>query len=360
VKPSLPCSSSACSSTVPATPGNRVAAWSQSMSLLLTSGVSVAQAIELTWQQTSDAAFRQDLDGVLARLMAGRSLSQAMAEVGDRFPPSLVEAVRAGERSGRLDHVLARWSRRRMTADRLGQQVRAALVYPACVLVVTAGIFGFLLTFVVPKLVRLYAGHGAELPGLLTALLTMTSWCTQPAALVGLALAAAAAVAAVRRPRGRELLVSAALRLPLVGGVLKGALLGGVCAYVALFVGGGLPVPRALELCGDMVDHPVPAAAVRAAAADVTAGRDLGAALAATGFFPEDVLSLVDTGARTNELEVVLEQAAQSHDHVVETGTSTIVSFVEPALLSLMGAVVAVLVVTIYLPLLRLTTLLVR
>ena len=344
----------------PKGPGGQITTWCQSVGLLLKSGVAVDAAIELSWQQTGNGPFKRDLDLLLSELMCGRRLSSAMSKYRIWFPPSLIEAVHAGEESGQLAEVLLRWSKSEENRVRIKDKVLGSLVYPLCVFLTTAAIFGFLLTCIVPKLVTIFAAHGGKLPALTAALLKASAYLFSPFSLLVGSLVLAAIITFLKSQRGYETALRLALRFPIIGTVWRSYLISNFCQYLSLFLSGGIALPKAISLCGKVSGNPIMRSCAEAAHQDVNVGVNLVQALEKTSFFPEDVLSLINTGAETDNLERVLDQAAQSHNNLVEMGTSTAISLIEPSVIALMGFVVATLVIAIYLPILRLTAIVVQ
>ena len=344
----------------PKGPGGQITTWCQSVGLLLKSGVTVSSAIELSWQQTENGPFKRDLDLVLSQLMCGRRLSDAMVSYGDWFPLSLIQAVRAGEESGQLAEVLLRWSKSEEARVRLKGKVIGSLVYPGCVFVTTAATFSFLLTAVVPKLVTIFSSHGGTLPWLTSSLIKISSFVFSPIFLILVCLGLAAVIVFVKSKKGYEACLRLALRLPVVGAVWRSYLISNFCQYLSLFLAGGMALPKAISLCGQVSGNPIMSSCAKRAHAEVNVGRSLVTALQQTSFFPDDVLSLISTGAETDSLNSVLDQAAASHKNLVEMGTSTAVSFIEPTVIAMMGLAVATLVIAIYLPILRLTAIVVQ
>ena len=340
--------------------GNQVVTWCQNVGLLLKSGVSVDSAVELSWHQTGDGPFKRDLDMLLSHLLSGRSLAASMSKYDDWFPNSLVQAVHAGEKSGQLAEVLLRWSKGEELRKRLKTQMIGSLVYPACVLITTTAVFSFLVLCILPKLVGIYGAHGGSLPWLTTGLIKLTSAILTPYSFLLLGIAALLSFLTLRRYSDSELFVKTILRIPVVGPLWKSYLIGDFCQYLSLFIAGGIPVPKALSLCGLVSDNSLLKSCALQAEEDVRVGRNLVAALEETSFFPADVLSLINAGSETNQLEKVLSQAAKAHNNMVQTGTTAVVSFIEPAVIALMGAVVAIMVLAIYLPILRLTAVIVQ
>ena len=255
-----------------------------------------------------------------------------------------------------MSEILLRWSEAEKRRRKLLGDIRSALIYPLCVLSAALLIFGFLSLFVLPKVIGLFTAHGGNLPTITKLLLSVQGVVSSPVFLLyvlSLVLLAAAALGNERCKRLRDGLL---LKLPIVGPIWRSYLISDFCRYFALFLTGGASVPKALSLAGGIGENEVLRDCARKARKGVSAGKDLQTALQAEAFFPADVLSLISTGAQTDELPFVMEQAAETHGNMAETAAKRAISFIEPLVVSLLGLAVAVMVAAIYLPILRLAT----
>ena len=330
------------------------------MGLLLEGGLPLARAAEVAWRQTADGGFRDDLEDLVGRVLVGRSLAGAMEDNPGRFPRSLVEAVRGGEAAGRLDETLLRWAEFASLREGLRARVVGALVYPAVVLATVGGVVAFLLAFIVPKMVRIFASHGAELPWQTVKVLQASSLVLWPWTWVALGLATLLGALALRSEGARLALEGLLRRLPVVGGLLRSWATATFCGFCSVFLRGGLTVPRALELCAGLADTEGARRALTEAAGAVTAGRDLPGSLLVAGVVADDVACLVGTGAQTDALARVMETAAAVEAHRVEETTGRVVAVLEPATVVLLGLVVASILVAVYLPVITMASAMVR
>lgn len=334
--------------------------WCSCMGLLLEGGLPLVRAAEVALRQTADGRFRDDLEDLVARVRKGLSLADAMAAAPDRFPRSLVEAVRGGEASGRLDETLLRWAEFASLREGLQARVAGALVYPAVVLLCVAGVAAFLLAFIVPKMVRIFAANGAVLPWQTQAVMKAAALVLSPWTW-GLLLAGALAAALALRVEGLRLLAEGlARRLPVVGGLLRSWATATFCGFCSVFLRGGISVPRALELCSGLADTEGTRRALTEAASSVTAGRDLTLSLVGAGVVGDDVACLVGTGAQTDALARVMETAAAVEAHRVEETTGRVVAVLEPVTVLALGLVVTSILVAVYLPVITMASAMVR
>lgn len=339
--------------------GAALAAAYGQLAALVRAGVPLAEALEGMAEDAPSPALARALTLVRARVREGAGLADALATCPRLFPPLARELVRAGEASGALDAVLARLADDAAVATARRARLRAALVYPSIVLIVTTLVLAFLLVWVVPQVTRLLVETGAPLPlatRLLvggTAALRATWWCW----------AALVALAAVALPRwyatdaGRRTVDGLALALPVVGPLVTALAAGRMTRTLATLLGHGMPLDRALALAAGTSGNVRVAAALDAVRADVLGGGALAPSLRAHGILGAALCRLVATGERTGALAAAFNQTAAAEDARVERALATVLGLVEPVLIVVMGGAVLVLVLAVLVPILTLNPL---
>jgi general secretion pathway protein F len=330
-----------------------LAAATRALATLVAAGVPVADALAAVAETTEPPGLVHALTLARARLREGEPLAAALGASPHVFPPLYCQLVRAGEASGALAPVLERLAAHGEAAAAVRTRLRAALIYPAVVTAATLAVTGFLLAWVVPQVTRLFAETGARLP-LATRMLVAaadlaraTWWLVLPLGGVG----ASAAAAWIARPRGRAWLDRAALRLPLVGRLVRQAAMARLSRALATLVASRVPLEAALGIAGGAAGNSEIAAALAAARDAVREGQALAPALATSGAFPPLLVRLAAVGERGGTLAATLERAAVAHESEVEAAVGTLLALVEPLLVLAMGAVVLALVAAVLLPL---------
>lgn len=336
-------------------PAERAATAAQ-LASLVAAGVPVADALDALAADGGTPAMRHALTRVRARLREGVSLADALAACPGAFPTLHREVVRAGEASGALADVLARLARDEKTAVDRRARLRAALTYPVVMLTATAAVLAFLLVWVVPEVTRLFTETGTPLPLATRVLVAVaaglraTWWLWAASALAAtLALRQWRATAA-----GRRALDGLALRAPVVGRLVGLAATGRVARTLATVLAHGVPLDRALELAAATAGNVRVADAIADVRQDLLRGEALAAALRTRALFPPSLCRLVATGERTGTLAEAFAYAADAHEDEAERAVGVATSFVEPALVLVMGGAVLILVLAILVPILTL------
>lgn len=319
----------------------------------------VEEALRAIALQADRPAVRAVLEGVHGGVMEGRRLSDAMALQGSAFPPLYRAMVSAGETSGALAPILERLADGLERDQVVRGKVITALVYPAVLAVVAIGVVIALMTFVVPRVVDQFDSMNQTLP-LLTRLVIglsngMRDWGWLAAFL--LAAAGVAGVLALRNPAVRLGVDTAILRLPLIGRLTRDLHGAKMARTLSTMITAGLPVLEGLTITARTVSNRRLRLATEMMAEAVREGGGLSAAMRRADVFPPILVTMTASGEAGGRLEPMLERAAEYLEREFSTFTAVMLSLIEPAIIVVMGGVVAVIILSILLPILQINTL---
>jgi general secretion pathway protein F len=310
-------------------------------------------------RQAERAEVQRILGTVHAAVVEGRRLSEAMGREPTSFPPLYRAMVAAGESSGTLPPILERLADLLERQAQVRGKVTSALAYPIVLAIVASFVVMALMIFVVPRVVEQFEDVGQQLP-LLTRIVIRLSeflanwWWALAIGLVGIALLVGRALQdeALRLRFDRSL-----LRLPLLGRLLRDLHAARMARTLSTMVASRLPLLEGLRLTTQTVHN----RALRAASGDITeairTGGSLSVALRRAGVFPPLLVYLAASGEASGKLDVMLERAADYLEREFDTFTATALSLLEPAIIVVMGGIVALIVLSILLPILQLDTL---
>lgn len=334
--------------------GDRVTVVRQ-LASLLNAGIPLDEALGAVASEAERAAVRERALELRSEVLGGSSLAAAMELHPKDFPPIYQALVAAGEKSGRLGWVLERLADYVQARDALQQKVLMALAYPAIVMVVAFGIVIFLMTTVVPQVVSVFVSSHQALPTLTRLMIALSdlvrNWGWLMAlGLVGLTFASRRAlkIPAVRL-RWDERLLS----WPGVGKLVRGYNTERFASTLSILVGGGVPILPALQGAADTLANMALRRDVEQAILRVREGSGLAKALGREPRFPPILLQLIRSGETTGQLPEMLERAAQGEAVVLERRILLLTTLLEPALILLMGAMVATIVMAVLLPILE-------
>ncbi len=311
------------------------------LAFLTRSGVPILSAVRSTAAESRNRALRGALERAASRVENGEALSQALA-AQRCFPTVVLRLIEVGETSGDLDQVLRRAAEGLERERILRAQVVGALLYPSAVLLLALGTVAYMMVSLVPKLTRFLEQLRRPMPAP-TRLLIDASHFVERHALDG-AIALVTVVAGflllAALPSGRRFLDRWALRMPLFGRILLLAHTTSFARYLSLLLKSGVRVPKALETVAPLLRNRHLSGIAERARARVVHGAELAPQLAATGGFPPLVASMVAIGERAGSLDEVLGELGEYHDARLSETIRRVLTFLEPALIVLVGSLV--------------------
>ena len=326
---------------------------------LLAARLPLANALAATVEGSENPAVREVLAAVRSDVVAGHRLAEALRQFPREFSEVYRATVAAGEESGDLGQVMERLASYIEERQALRNKILAAFVYPAVVTMVAIAIVLFLMTYVVPQVVEVFRQTRQALPWP-TRLMLATSE-TLRAAGIWIALALVAIGFSVgrlfKRPAIRAAWDAFALRLPLLGRMLRSINTARFAATLAILTAAGVPLLRALEAARATIANAVLAAAVSDAISAVREGASLARALGMAKVFPPVLIHLAASGEATGELATMLERAATNLSREVERRAMLLTTLLDPLLILTMGAVVLGIVLAVLMPIIEINQL---
>ncbi|MGB1068761.1 MAG: type II secretion system F family protein, partial [Henriciella sp.] len=329
------------------------------LAMLIQSGATIEEAIGAIASQAERPVTRRVLLDVRAQLQEGYSLSDALATSAGSFPAYYRSVVSAGLLSGRLGEVLERLAQHLEKTRKLRGKIMAALIYPAVLSVVALTVVGLLMVFVVPAVVDQFDTMDQELPALTNFVISISNflqhWGWWLLAITGVAGWGAGRLLGL--PQIKRRWDQFALRLPLIGRVLKLVNAAQFARTFATLSSSGATVPEALHAATGSVRNEVFRQASIQVRREVEEGRALHAGLRATTVFPAMLIHMVASGERGSDLPQMMGLAADYIEEELDRNSTVAIGLLEPALIVCLAGVVAMIVMAIMLPILQLNTL---
>jgi type IV pilus assembly protein PilC len=329
--------------------------FNQELAALLRAGLPILTSLDILTERRKNPTFKKALLEVRDKVRGGSALSEAFAEQGDLFPKIYCSTLASGERSGEIANVLTRYIGYQKTLLTTRRKVTAALIYPACLFLLSIGVVGILVTVVVPKFVDFYGDLGADLPLITRLLIGLSTLVTDYglvliAALIGGSMALRAWI---RTDKGRLGFDRFKLRIPLLGGILKRFSASRFVRTLGTLLAGGIPVVAALAIAARAVGNRLFEASLLDVERKVREGSGLWQALEDTGLFSDIAIEMTKVGESTGALADMLVNVSDFYDEEIDANLSTIMALLEPAMLVFMGVLVALMMLAIYMPLLK-------
>jgi general secretion pathway protein F len=336
-----------------------LALFTRQLASLLEAGLPLEQAFSALLEQAERPYVRDLIASIRAEVIGGAAFSSALA----RHPRDFAEIYRAlvasGEQIGHLARVLSRLADYIERRNALVQKVKLAFTYPAIVTVVAFAIVIFLLTYVVPQIVSVFANTKQKLP-LLTIIMLAVSDFVRAYGLLVLALVVAAWFAwrrALQNPALKRRWHAWLLTAPLYGKFERSLNTARFASTLAITTGSGVPILRALETSRETLSNVAMQELVEQASDNVREGVSLARALSTQQHFPPMLIHMIRAGEITGELPAMLERAASAQEQDLERRTLTIAGLLEPALILAMGVVVLLIVLAVLMPIIEINQL---
>lgn len=332
-----------------------LALFTRQLASLIVAGLPLDEALGALADQAERAYVHELLASVRAEVMGGSALSVALMQHPRDFPDIYRALVSAGEHSGHLGLVLEKLAGYIETRNQLTGKIRLAFTYPAIVTVVAFAIVIFLLSYVVPQVVSVFANTKQKLPLLTVIMLALSDFVRAWwwAALGVIVLVVLAVRSLLRQPGVRLEWHRWLLTAPLAGKLIRGYNTARFASTLAILVSAGVPILRSLQAAGETLGNEALRANVEDATTRVREGASLARALSAQNQFPPVLVHLIRSGEATGNLPVMLERAAQGEGQELERRTMFLTSLLEPLLILTMGVVVLLIVLAVLMPIIE-------
>jgi len=336
-----------------------VTAVTRELATLLSAGIPLDSSLRVLERHAQQPALKAALGGIHASVQSGRRLSASLAEHDALFDSLYVNLIKSGEASGSLADVLERLADHRERADAFRANVVSALTYPIALAAVALVSLFVLVAFVIPRFIPLFEDAGAPLPVLTQAVfgiaaVLQSSWWV----LVGLAaLGGGAAKRWLARAGNRQKVDRWLLTAPVVGELVQATETVRFARTLETLLRNGLPLLAALKLTQGVQRNRRVAAAIETATSAVRSGGRLAPALAAEKAFPSLAVELMTIGEESGQLESMLGKAAETFETRVEQKLKRLLTLLEPVLILGLGAVIALVIVSILMAMLGLNEL---
>ncbi|MEO8493607.1 MAG: type II secretion system F family protein [Planctomycetota bacterium] len=328
------------------------------LAIMTRAGVDMASALASLVRQCTSPALQAILEEVHASVLDGNSVSESLSRYGHVFDATYVASIAAGEASGRLPEVLGQLAELLRNDLRLQNSVRTMLAYPIMLASVSGVVVLALILFVLPKFAEIFADFDAPLPAITQFLVSMSAelrtrfWLWGPLVLSCLG----GAYAFKQSPSGRLLWDRFSLHAPVISNVTRALLIGRVCRLLGIMIDSGVPLLDCLRLARSSVTNSLYIELFVELETDVMNGRGLATALLESEFVPGSAGEMVATAEKTGTLGTVTRLIGQHYEEEGETRLRGFVAFLEPVITIAMGILVAIIVMSVMLPLFDLSS----
>jgi general secretion pathway protein F len=328
------------------------------LSVLLAAAIPIEQALQAVAKQSEKPHVKALMMAVRGKVLEGYSLATALQEAGN-FPAIYIATIAAGERSGHLDLILNQLADYTENRFAMQKKIQGALVYPIILLVMAISVVVGLMTFVVPKIVKVFEQSEQALPWITQVVLGASNLLTQWWWLI-LALILGAFIMLVKfikTSAGRASFDGLVLRMPIFGKLSRSLNASRFASTLSILVRSGVPLVEALAIGGAVTTNVHIKQRIEQATEKVTEGASLSSQLERTNYFPPMMVQMIKSGENSGELDNMLTRAADMQQNEATNMISTLLSLLEPLMLVLMGVIVMTIVMAVMLPIVNMNDL---
>lgn len=330
--------------------------FNQQFLTLIKAGLPILKSLDLLSKRQRNPSFKTMLVNIQQRVKSGELLSDAFAAEGS-VSKIYTTTLLAGERSGNLEEVLARFIGFQRLSMSFRKKLIASLWYPALLITALAVMLAFLMTYVVPQFAELYSSLNAKLPAITVFMLGIGKGIRNYYYFIflGIILLAAGITIWARSKSGGRILDAVRYRLPLIGNIWMKYQVSMFSRTLSTLLSGGLPLVPSLETASQSINSFKIADNVGHASRRVREGRALSFSLEETKFFPELAIEMVEVGESTGALPAMLNSVAEFYEEDVQNALAAAMQLIEPFILIFMGVTVAFVLISLYLPIFSLS-----
>ncbi len=331
--------------------------FTRQLATMLRAGVPLLQAFEIVARGHKNPRFARLMMDIKSRVESGSSLSQAFREHPGQFDALYCNLVNAGETAGILDGILDRLATYKEKILAIKSKIKSALFYPISVVTVAIIVVWVIMVWVIPAFKQVFSSFGANLPAPTLIVIAISDffvsyWWLMAAIIAG---ALITFFFLLRRSEAFRYAVDRiSLKLPIIGAIVEKATIARWTRTLSTMFAAGVPLVESLDAVAGASGNAVFAAGTRKIQTEVSTGTSLTNAMHNTGLFPSMVLQMTQIGEESGSLDGMLSKVADFFEREVDDAVAALSSLLEPIIIVFLGVVIGGLVVSMYLPIFKL------
>jgi type IV pilus assembly protein PilC len=337
-----------------------VVIFTRQLTTMIDAGMPLVQILDILASQSDNKLFARQVRQVKESVEAGSTLSDAMRLFPKTFDELYVNMVQAGEVGGILDTILGRLSIYMEKMMSLRRKIKGAMIYPATIITVAVVVTLILLVFVIPVFADLFGSFGKALPMPTQIVINISNFVVSY--LHFMIAIAVLIVVAIRQTykteRGRLTLDRFMLRVPVMGDLIRKASIARFSRTLGTLVSSGVPILDSLTITARTAGNKVVERAGFMIRESISQGRTMAEPLAASGVFPPMVCQMIGAGEMTGAIDQMLQKIADFYEEEVDVAVNNLTALMEPLVIVVLGSIIGGLVVSMYLPIFQLGSLL--
>jgi len=319
---------------------------------MVNAGLTLVSSLDILSEQVENQALAKIIRVVKTDVESGTTLAEAMSKKPDIFSELYISMIRAGEIGGVLDEILNKIADLMEKEFALRQKVKSAMSYPSFVAGAAVLMSIFMLAFILPQFVGVFAQFGGDLPALTQFFVTLTIvfnkfWYLFFAIFAGIIFAV---YAYIKTPHGRVVFDNFKLNVPIFGEINRKTAVARFTRILGTLIRSGVPILEALTVSSNAIGNLIISRSVIEAKTKIKEGQSISSPLKASGVFPLMVTQMIMVGEESGELESMLINVAKFYDEEVDRAVERLTSIIEPLMMAFIALTVGVMIIAMYLP----------
>ena len=336
---------------------DNITVFARQLATLIDTGVSLVQALNIIIKSIAHRKLRNLVAEIRDEVQTGTKFHDAIAKYPQYFSNFFCQLVAVGEESGSLGQVLINIADHQEKRASIKRKIKKALFYPTAITVVALVVSAILLIFVVPRFEELFTSFNARLPAFTLLVIKLANILTNYIAVIitSIVILITLFILAKRHLESfNHFLDRLILRLPIVGKLIKKAILARFSAMLALSLNAGMPIIQALQVVAKSTGHYLYERNIQDMGKKVSTGEPLHKSMQAVNLFPPMITQMVAIGEESGQLEAMLTKIANIYSEEVDTTVAEFNNLLEPMIIVIVGLLVGSLVIAMYLPIFKL------
>ncbi len=323
---------------------------------MIDAGLPLVQCLEILSQQSDSKVLCKTIKEVKEEVEAGSTFAAALKKHPKVFSDLYSNMVAAGEVGGILDTILNRLASYMEKIVRLKSKIKGAMIYPACIIGAAVLVTGILLVYVIPVFAELFNSFGQALPAPTQFVINLSNFTINNFWFIlgGMIATAGGFVFASRTDRGRYWLDKIGLRVPVFGDLIRKTSIARFARTLGTLVSSGVPILDALTITGRTAGNKIIEEAIYATRTSISEGKTIAEPLIQSKVFPPMVCHMIAVGETTGALDQMLQKIADFYEDEVDNAVANLTALMEPMVILLLGGLIGGLVVSMYLPIFKL------
>ncbi len=329
--------------------------FARQFSTMIDAGLPIIQCLDILYAQQVNVTFKRMLKEIKESVEGGATLAEALKKFPKQFDDLFVNMIAAGEAGGILDAILRRLAAYMEKTARLKSQVKGAMTYPIVTLMIAIVVLAVILVFVIPVFEEMFADFGGELPVPTQIVVFMSDMVKSKIVyiIIGIILFSIAFKKFNSTDRGRDVVDSLLLKVPVFGELLRKVAVAKFTRTMGTMLASGVAILEDLDIVAKTAGNRTVEKAIYNVRSGIAEGRTMADPLTESGVFPPMVCQMIGVGESTGALDAMLEKIADFYDEEVDQAVDNLTALIEPFMLVFLGVTIGGLVVAMYLPIFK-------